>query len=69
MMDEMNMDEMKEMLSHLKEHITYPATKQQIWSACNNMQHVTDKEKEMFQKMVPDGTYNSADEVMKAAGM
>lgn len=68
-MDTMSMEEMKEMMMHVKDHITYPATKQQIWEACNTMEHVTDKEKEMFKKMVPDGTYNSADDVMKAAGM
>lgn len=68
-MDAMSMDEMKEMMMHVKDHIKYPATKQQIMEACNNMEHVTDKEKEMFRKMVPDGTYSSADDVMKAAGV
>ena len=63
------MDDMKEMMEHLKSHMTYPATKQDIWKACNQMSHVPDSDKKMFMDKVPEGTYASADEVMKAAGM
>ena len=63
-----NMD-MKEMTDHLKTHMKYPATKQDIWSACNTMAHVPEEHKKMFMDKVPDGTYKSADDVMKAAGM
>lgn len=65
-MDDMNM---KEMMEHLKSHVTYPASKKQIWEMCNTMSHVPEDHRKMFMDKVPEGTYNSADEVMKAAGM
>ncbi len=65
-MDDMNM---QEMMSHLKDHVTYPATKKAIWDACNQMSHVPEEHKKMFMDKVPEGTYNNADEVAKAAGM
>lgn len=65
-MEEMDM---KEMDDHLKSHVTYPATKEDIAKACENMAHVPDEHKQMFMDKVPEGTYASADEVMKAAGM
>ena len=63
------MDDMKEIMEHLKSHVTYPATKQDIWKACNNMEHVPEEHRKVFMDKVPDGTYGSADEVAKAAGM
>ncbi len=63
------MDDMQEMMDHLKSHMTYPATKQDIWNACNTMSHVPEEHRKMFMDKVPDGTYNSAEEVMQAAGM
>lgn len=65
-MEEMNMQEMTD---HLKTHMTYPATKQDIWNACNQMSHVPEEHKKTFMDKVPEGTYNSAEEVMQAAGM
>lgn len=65
-MDEMNMQEMTE---HLKSHVTYPATKQDIWNACNQMAHVPEEHKKMFMDKVPEGTYHGAEAVTKAAGM
>ncbi|MBI4092360.1 MAG: DUF2795 domain-containing protein [Candidatus Kerfeldbacteria bacterium] len=63
------MDDMKEMMDHLKSHMTYPASKQDIWNACNQMSHVPEEHKKMFMDKVPEGTYHNADEVAKAAGM
>lgn len=65
-MEEMNM---KEMDDHLKTHVTYPATKDDIAKACENMAHVPEDHKKMFMDKVPEGTYQSAEGVMKAAGM
>lgn len=62
-------NDMQEMMDHLKSHVTYPATKQDIWMACNNMSHVPEDHRKTFMDKVPDGTYNSAEDVMKAAGM
>lgn len=63
------MGDMKEIMEHMEDHVTYPATKQDIWNACAMMSHVPDEHKKMFMDKVPDGTYASAEEVMKAAGM
>ncbi|MBI4426085.1 MAG: DUF2795 domain-containing protein [Candidatus Kerfeldbacteria bacterium] len=60
---------MQEMTEHLKSHISYPATKKDIWEACNTMSHVPEEHKKMFMDKVPEATYHSADEVAKAAGM
>ena len=63
------MDDMKEMMEHLNGHMTYPATKEDIMKACNNMSHIPDEHKKLFMDKVPEGTYQNADEVAKAAGM
>lgn len=56
---------MQESMTHMKEHVTYPATKADIVSACNNMEHLTAEEKNMS-NMLPEKTYNNVDEVMDA---
>ena len=57
------------MTDHLKTHITYPATKAQLAAACNGMSDVNPQDKMDFVTKLPDGTYNSADDVMRALGM
>lgn len=59
----------KMMMDHLQGHITYPATKAQLVAACNNMSDVNPQDKTDFAAKLPEGTYNSADDVMKALGM
>lgn len=59
----------KTMMDHLKGHITYPATKVQLVEACNHMEDQKPEDKMEFETKLPDGTYNSADDVMKALGM
>jgi len=53
-------------LEHLQKHIVYPATKKEIIEACNTMMDVPKKEKEWFEKNLPDWTYRNADEVIRA---
>ena len=42
------MDDMKEMKDHLATHMKYPATKQDIMKACNDMSHIPDEHKKLF---------------------
>jgi hypothetical protein len=51
---------------HLREHQQYPATKAELIAACNNLMDFQDNEKKWFASAVPEGTYKSADDVIKA---
>lgn len=57
------------MIKHLREHVNYPASKQQLAEACNRMSHTPHEDRDWFMKTLPDKTYKSADEVMGALGM
>lgn len=63
------MKDMKNAKMHLKEHIKYPATKQQLVEACNKMSDFSDDDKKWFEEHLPEGTYKSAEDVMSALGM
>lgn len=54
--------------THLREHVTYPATKQDIVTACNNMSDHTEADKQEVREKLPDQTYSSAGEVIQALG-
>ena len=53
---------------HIVKHVTYPATKQELVSACKGMHEMKTDDKKWFEETLADKTYNSADEVMKALG-
>jgi len=55
----------KEVIEHIKSHTKYPATKKQLVEACNRMSDVPKADREWFQKNLPEGTYKTADEVIK----
>lgn len=52
-------------MMHL-DHVDYPATKQDLVEACNNMDHLSDKDKKWFMENLPARTFKSADEVRNA---
>lgn len=54
---------------HMKDHVKYPATKQDLVAACNGMSEFSDEDKKWFMDTLPEGTYNSAEEVEAAIGM
>ena len=56
--------EMKETEIHVREHMSYPASKDQLIQACNMMSHVPEADRKWFEETLPEGTYNSADEVL-----
>jgi hypothetical protein len=51
---------------HAKAHIEYPADKAAIVAACADTDEFTDGEKAWVTGKLPDGTYNSADDLVKA---
>jgi hypothetical protein len=62
------MKDIKNAKSHLQQHQTYPATRQELIETCNKLSDFSQKDKEWFESNLPEGTYNSAEEVMMAIG-
>jgi hypothetical protein len=58
--------DMKQVEMHLKQHQTYPATRAELLASCKNLMEFSDGEKAWFAAHLPDGTYKSSAEVMKA---
>jgi hypothetical protein len=56
----------KKVLGHLKDHQKFPATRAELLAACKDLMDFTDGEKRWVADHLPEGTYQSADEVMKA---
>jgi hypothetical protein len=55
----------KRVEQHLREHQQYPATRAELIASCNNLVDFQDAEKKWFASAIPEGTYRSADEVLK----
>ena len=55
-------------IDHLKTHQSYPATKADLVAECDNLSDFSEEDKNEFTEKLPEGTYNSADEVIKALG-
>jgi hypothetical protein len=60
--------DMQRVAQHLKEHVKYPATRQQILDACAQTKEFSAAEKAWTGAHLPDGTYASAEDVLKALG-
>lgn len=60
------MHEMENAMKHLREHQAYPATKADLVAACNNLSDFSEADKKEFEAKLPEGTYNSAEEVAEA---
>ncbi len=63
------MQNMKGAMDHLKTHQKYPATKAELVAECNSLSDFSEEDKKEFMDKLPEGTYASAEEVMKALGM
>lgn len=57
---------MKSNLEHLKRHVKYPADRNAVLSACNNMSDVTDADRTWFNASLPAGTYKGPADVLSA---
>jgi hypothetical protein len=53
---------------HITKHVKYPATKQELVSACKGMKEVKADDKKWFAETLADRTYDTSDEVVKAVG-
>jgi hypothetical protein len=58
----------RELTSHIREHVSYPTTRQALVEACSNMAHVPEEARNWAAGKLPERTYASADEVLKALG-
>ena len=54
---------------HLEEHQKYPATKAELVAECDNLSDFSEEDKKWFSETLPEGSYESADSVMKALGL
>ena len=60
------MSKLQEELDHIKNHVDYPASKQQVVAACNNMSDVPSEDKEWVSKSLPEQTYKGPEDVVNA---
>lgn len=56
-------------IDHLKNHQTYPATRDKLVAACNELSDFSPEDKMEFEQKIPEGTYNSAEDAIKALGL
>jgi len=56
-------------MDHLTNHQTYPATKADLVATCNGLSDFSQEDKDEFAMKIPEGSYNSAQEVMKTLGL
>ena len=56
-------------IDHLKSHQKYPASKADLLAECDGLTDFSAEDKKWFTDNLPEGTYNSADEVTKALNM
>lgn len=56
----------KASLEHLKKDVTYPATKDDILTACSNFKEIPSSERDWFERTLPDREYGSPEEVLTA---
>jgi hypothetical protein len=54
---------------HLRDHQKYPATKAELVAECGNLSDFSETDKKWFTDKLPEGTYASAEAVMKAIGL
>jgi len=62
------MQDVQNAMKHLREHQTFPATKAELVAACQGLSDFSEADKAEFESMLPEGTYNSAEEVAQALG-
>lgn len=64
----MDIQSRKAAMDHL-EHVSYPATKEDLVKACNNMSDVSEEGKKWFMESLPGGTYQNSGDVKAALKM
>jgi len=62
----MTLKDLETAIEHVRSHMAYPATKDELVQACNRMMDVPEEEREWFRRTLPEGTYKSPEEVLSA---
>jgi hypothetical protein len=65
-MNEKMMSTLAEELGHLKNHVKYPADRAQVVATCNDMSDAPAPDRDWVSKNLPEGTYQSPDQVVLA---
>lgn len=63
------MNDKKNVIDHLKNHQSYPATSEELVKECDDLSDFSSEDKKWFMETLPAGTYKSADEVIMALGI
>lgn len=58
-----------ELGTHIKDHVSYPISKEAFMASCGNLGHVPAETKEWVAKTLPDQTFQSADDVYHALNL
>jgi len=59
----------KKYSAHIGDDVMYPASCNDIMTACSGMSEFSKAEKDWFAKALPHGTFSTAAEVRKAVGV
>ena len=65
-MQRIEQNTLKAAFVHLKKDVAYPATKDDIMTACNNFEEIPASERDWFYRTLPDREYSNAEEVVKS---
>jgi hypothetical protein len=65
----MGKDDRKELMTHRQSHVMYPASRRTIIETCNQMAHVPASTRTWVEQKLPEGIYQSADDVVMKLGM
>ncbi len=57
----------QQIMDHLN-HVVYPASKEDLVKACNEMSDVPENDKRWLNENLPEKNYQNADEVKRAVG-
>lgn len=63
------MQDIKNAIEHLKTHQTYPASREELVKACEDLKDFSKEDKEWFKQNLPEGTYQSAQDVIGVLGL
>ena len=63
------MTDVKNAIKHLKNHQSYPATREELVAECNHLSDFSEQDKKEFESRLPAGTYNSPEQVMRALAL
>ncbi len=61
--------DVKEVVNHIENDVVYPASKDELVSACDEMSDVPPAEKQWFLNSLPSGIYENAGEVKMMLGL